>query len=476
MPRALIAVFDGLMPTQVTPETMPHVHALAKGGVTFARHHAVFPTVTRANAASMVTGASTGCHGIAANRVVIDEYDPGNAMEVLEPELSALAQHTDGQVLLTSTIGERLAAKGMSWVSLVGGTSGNAYVQHPRATEVGGAVIHREFALPRHLFQEVIERFGPWPPKVAPAIEVCERMIDVAVEFVLPELDPDVLLVWFPEPDTSHHAGPLGSKMALEAVQAADAQFGRLLGGLSERREDPDVFVLSDHGYSMIAKVVDVEAEVRAAGFPRGGEPGGVVVCPNGGSASFYLPDRDDGAFQRLARWLAERPWVGGMVSGWPGGEQAGLLPASTAGLAGPRAPDIAVSMHWEGPTTQPRWVYSASGKPGVGNHGSGSPLEMRNTLIAAGPSLKRGIVSHVPSGNIDLAATLLHLLGIAVPDHMEGRVLREAVAGGPAPEEVGWVQDRAYAKIVHGRGSLSHCIAVERVAHANYVSSLGRD
>jgi predicted AlkP superfamily pyrophosphatase or phosphodiesterase len=52
--RVLIAAFDGLQPSQVRPGLTPTIHRLARDGVTFARHHAVFPTVTRVNASSMV--------------------------------------------------------------------------------------------------------------------------------------------------------------------------------------------------------------------------------------------------------------------------------------------------------------------------------------------------------------------------------------------------------------------------------------
>jgi len=56
--RVLIAAFDGLQPSQVRPGLTPTIHRLARDGVTFARHHAVFPTVTRVNAASMVAPAA----------------------------------------------------------------------------------------------------------------------------------------------------------------------------------------------------------------------------------------------------------------------------------------------------------------------------------------------------------------------------------------------------------------------------------
>ena len=47
-----------------------------------------------------------------------------------------------------------------------------------------------------------------------------------------------------------------------------------------------------------------------------------------------------------------------------------------------------------------------------------------------------------VPSGNIDLAPTILKLLELPAVDGMEGRALEEAMAGGPDPAEVAWSSD----------------------------------
>ncbi len=69
MPPVLIVVFDGLQPVQVVPELMPNLAGWAGEGVTFAKNHPVFPTVTRANAASLVTGSYPGVHGLAANNM-----------------------------------------------------------------------------------------------------------------------------------------------------------------------------------------------------------------------------------------------------------------------------------------------------------------------------------------------------------------------------------------------------------------------
>jgi arylsulfatase A-like enzyme len=67
-----------------------------------------------------------------------------------------------------------------------------------------------------------------------------------------------------------------------------------------------------------------------------------------------------------------------------------------------------------------------------VAGHGSASPFDVHNTLMAAGPDLKRTSQIGTPTANVDLAPTFLTMLGLAVPASMEGRVLNEAFANGP--------------------------------------------
>ena len=60
MASVLIAVFDGLQPAQVIPELMPNLASLAAQGITFTNHHPVYPSVTRVNVSSVVTGRYPG--------------------------------------------------------------------------------------------------------------------------------------------------------------------------------------------------------------------------------------------------------------------------------------------------------------------------------------------------------------------------------------------------------------------------------
>ena len=71
----VIVGLDGLRADMMTPDTTPHLWRLAQQGVWFQRHHAVFPTATRVNVTSLVTGTNSGTHGIVNNSI----FEPGVA-------------------------------------------------------------------------------------------------------------------------------------------------------------------------------------------------------------------------------------------------------------------------------------------------------------------------------------------------------------------------------------------------------------
>ena len=476
MTSVLIVAFDGLQPAQVTDELMPNLSALAAGGVTFARHHAVFPSVTRTNVASIVTGRDPGGHGLAANTLVVREFDPHVALAALEPELSQIA-HKTGRVLLAPTLADTLARHGSEYIAVGTGTSGNAYAQNPNAERSGGATIHPDFCLPRGLHGELVSRFGPWPRGGASADALLSHGVGVMTQYVLAERKPVVSLLWLCEPDRSQHAYGVGSETADRALREADRQFGRLLAWLDSSTGETDVLVVSDHGYSTISAVVDIEAAVREAGFPDGDCPGGVTVAPNGGSSLFYVHGRDWATADRLASWLMAQPWCGAIVSSEAVEGLEGTLAASVIGCEGERAPDVAVSMRWSSDRNEAGYAghavsTNANGTPGQGLHGSMSPHEMRNVLFARGRSFKRGLVSTVPSGNVDLTPTVLHLLGLTGEAPLDGRVLSEATAGGPHPDAVDWSTETHRAERTLGSGRYSQQITTSKVGTTGYVGS----
>ena len=233
------------------------------------------------------------------------------------------------------------------------------------------------------------------------------------------------------------------------------------------------MFVVSDHGYSTVLENIDVVARVRDAGFPEGGKSGGVVVAPNGGSVLFYCTDSDPATADRLASWLMAQPWCGALVASQSAGPISGTISASKIGYDGKRAPELAMSFRWDSETNDAGFagrVYSTSLTPGKGNHGSMSPHETRNILFARGPSFRNGLRIGHPTGNIDVAPTILHNLGLSGGEDMDGRVLHEALTGGTDPESVAWETKVHEAERRVAGGSYGQAVKVSSVGKTTYV------
>ena len=414
----------------------------------------------------MVTGTYSGKHGLAANTMVARDYDPTTVFSALEPTLADVARKT-GRVLFAPTLADILSEHGMEYTAIGVGTSGNAYVHNPRADQSGGATIHPDFTLPYSLSDKLGSRFGPWPGEAMPNTPRLDHAVRILTEHILPERQPAVALIWSSEPDKAQHAHGVGSEMSDRAIREADARFGSILEWLESdgRGSNTDVLVISDHGYSTIQEVVDVEWYIRDAGFSEEE----VIVAPNGGSALFYCQSK--AVTQRLAAWIVERPWCGALLSSEAAGEIEGTLPMSLAGAEGPRAPELAMSFGWDSRPNDAGYngfAYSTGGQPGQGQHGSMSRHEMNNTLIARGPRFRRAERVQSPTGNVDLAPTVLRLLGLPVPQHMEGRVLTEALA--ECENSVDWTSTTHRAERKSAAGTYCQTVRVSTVGNTSYL------
>ena len=76
-----------------------------------------------------------------------------------------------------------------------------------------------------------------------------------------------------------------------------------------------------------------------------------------------------------------------------------------------------------------------------VSDHGFSTIGDLHNTCVAGGPDFRAGVVVSLPSGNLDIAPTLLWLMNVSSPAPLDGRVLLEALRGETAsvgPVELG--------------------------------------
>jgi arylsulfatase A-like enzyme len=163
--------------------------------------------------------------------------------------------------------------------------------------------------------------------------------------------------------------------------------------------------------------------------------PRDVVVVVNGGSEYLHVPSRDPEVVRTLVRFFQAREEYGPVFVARRYGELPGTLPLdSIRGEtgSGERTPDVVVSFAWnaEAEVQGMKGTELASVAGYRGHHGSFSPVDVHNTLVAAGPHFRRGFHDTLPTGNVDVAPTVAWLLGLRLPG-ADGRVLEEALVGG---------------------------------------------
>ena len=92
----------------------------------------------------------------------------------------------------------------------------------------------------------------------------------------------------------------------------------------------------------------------------------------------------------------------------------------------------------------------------------------MNNTLIARGPSFRQAARVQSPTGNVDLAPTVLQLLGIPIPEHMEGRVIAEALSD--SEQSVDWTSTTHRAERKTSVGMYCQTVRVSTVGSTSYL------
>jgi arylsulfatase A-like enzyme len=171
---------------------------------------------------------------------------------------------------------------------------------------------------------------------------------------------------------------------------------------------------------------------------PKPVPAGAIVVAANAGSDYLFVPDHNTETVGAAVACLQSRLQFGAIFVSDRYGDIAGTLPMSLIKTEnGGRAPDIIVSFSYDETT-------AVAGKSGVsyassvnrrGDHGSFSPTDVHISLMARGPHFKLGLRDPLPSANVDIAPTVARILGFSMPD-AQGRVLEEALEGGPALTE----------------------------------------
>ena len=435
--RHLLIVMDGLRPDYVTPELMPNLHALGERGVVFTDHHAVYPTVTRVNATSISTGAYPETHGLLGNSVYFPAVNESQFLNSGDRENLLSVERTEQHGLLTApTLGEQLQNAGLSLLVVSAGSTGSSYLLNH--TVAGGGIIHYEYTLPNDLMEEILSINGRVPPADTPNDARNRYVVDSFFQVGLPRIDPDVTIMWLSEPDASAHAHGIGHPITHDSLAKQDDQLREIQDRLDSMGwlEHLNIWVTSDHGFS--THTGGVQLDQLLAPFNGTLEDGTPRIVAQSGAV--YVRDGDPETITQIVSLLQSSPEVGAIFtkgldpSNPYQGSVAGTLSFDLARWQHIRGSDILFSGNWT--ASENEFGYpGTSAQNGVAGHGSSSPFDIHNTLIAAGPLLKSGLITNLPSGNVDFSPTFLSLLGVTIPDSMQGRVLNEAFLNGPEPE-----------------------------------------
>ena len=440
--HVVVVVWDGMRPDFVSEQNTPVLWKLAREGVTFRNHHAVYPSATMVNGTVMVTGVYPGKNGIIANHVFRPDIDPHHAVDVELPYVVKKGDElSSGTYISAPTIADLVERAGARSVTAAAKTVGLLLDRQVGVGRGGGAAPNRVTlsagqCLPSAALAGLTEVLGPFP---SAHLDEDSWTTKALIDVLWKEGVPLFSVLWLGEPDLTEHASAPGAPAALAAIKSADENLAAVLSVLDDHkaRATTDVFVVSDHGFSTIRRSIDLRKILNEAGFAATTEfkgepkPGDIMLAGNGGSVLFYVIGHETTVTHRLVEFLQQSDFAGVIFTKEP---MEGTFQLEQAEIQNAHAADVVMAFRWDHSKNQfgvpgmidADWQRAA----GKGTHATLSRFDMHNTLVAAGPNFKRGETNNLPSGNVDLAPTILQILGIKSPQKMDGRVLFEAMTG----------------------------------------------
>lgn len=442
--HVVVVVWDGMRPDFVSEQNTPALWKLAKRGVVFRNHHAVYPSATNVNGTALVTGDYPGHTGLIANHDYRPQIDSKKSIDVeTERAVRKGDEVSGGKYIAAPTIAQLVRNAGGRTAIAAAKTVGLLLDRHvDLEREKNSVALFAGEALPHESLAPIVAALGPFP---SAHLQQGAWTTKALTDFFWKNDIPEFSILWLGEPDLTQHETAPGAPEALAAIKSSDNDLASALAALDRHHalQTTDVFVVSDHGFSTIERAVDVRKILNDAKFNAVTEfaaepkPGQVMIVGNGGTILFYVIDHDAAVVRRLVELLQQSDFAGVIFTREPmegtfAFDKAGIDPRLLNASPARTAPDVEMSFRWNDKPNQfgvagmidADWQRAA----GKGTHATLSRFDMHNTLIAAGPDFKNGLTSDLPSGNVDLAPTILKILGVDNAPQIDGRILSEAM------------------------------------------------
>ncbi len=351
---------------------LPSLAEIARRGAWARRLVPVFPSNTFPNHVTLVTGVHPDRHGIVNN-------------SFLDPERGVFDRDADPTWIEVEPLWSLVEAHGLRAASY---------------HWVGSEGPWRTGRAPSHW-----KRFDS---RVAERDKVAQILAWLDLEL---SARPRLVTAWFHGADHAAHRDGPDAPEVLRALRAQEPALAALIAGLESRAAfaTTTLIVVSDHGMDRVRARVDLRRQLRRAGLRAqifGGGGFASVVVAGGPSA--------EAKAVRVARDQGLEAW------------RRGEAPAELR-VANPRFGNVVV-------LASPGVAIGGGSLRGV--HGYRPAEPGMSALFAA---LGRGVPAGLALGDVrsvDVAPTVLALLGVPIPEWMEGRPIPELEVPAQQPAE----------------------------------------
>jgi len=428
MRRVVVVVLDGLRRDLIDERLTPSLSRFSRRAEWFDGYRSVFPSATRVASASFATGCYPGRHELQGNTLVLVEEGRLVTHDAGRPDFLQHKKHVTGRALAVPTLARRLAPVGGS-VVFSNVSPGATYTHDP---DGDGWTFNRAGS------------FGPGRVplpeqqqlRVTPDLVGDRAMTERFTSEVLFERRPPLAVLWCCEPDEEQHIVPLGCPDHHKALRAADNHFGLVMDAvdrLKDQGEDILLVACSDHGHQTVMGVVDVDAELIAAGLKQSLTSDDVVCASNGTAALIYVRPGHADLVARLGQFLSSREWADRVLA-------ADALPQvgqqSRHGLAFAvcmRSDEGHNSFGIAGRSLVARPNFAKPDRLGCGQHGGLARFEQAPFLMIGGSSFVAGATRLAAACLVDVAPTVLRFLNL--PDEgMDGKALQDGIGASRPP------------------------------------------
>lgn len=275
--------------------------------------------------------------------------------------------------------------------------------------------------LPESFKDTVVNTIGAIPKHETPNTPQHVWVTDALIKFGFAPNGPAVSALWFSDPDGTAHAEGIGAPATMAAINSVDHEFGRIIAYLKNTGLDKsyNIIISTDHGFVTHSGKQNITAVLIEKGLKKDKLSDDVIVA----EGAIYVKGHDKEAIKKIVSVLQQQPFIGPVftkgikdndLKGWVDG----TLSFKAIHWDHPtRSGDILVDEDWNDNKNQ--YGYAGTSLAGgVAGHGGFSPYEVHIALIASGPNFKKAFESDLPTSNVDITPTILHLQNIAVPSN----------------------------------------------------------